>query len=66
MQIGQIVHYFVKIGPNELRTYPAIITHVWSDECANLFLVDDGSLPLRGGAHTETSVHRGQTDNTWD
>ena len=53
--IGRIVHY-----TQNGRDYPAIITHVWSDDMVNLLVFSDGSFPLPAGG-LRTSVLRAAT-----
>lgn len=45
--VGRIVHYRSD-RPQDPKgqPYPAVITHVWSDECVNLHVLGDGSFPL--------------------
>lgn len=43
--IGRIVHYHPADSSAKSTPYPAIITHVWSETCVNLFVFPDGSFP---------------------
>ncbi len=56
--IGRIVHY---IGDGTLLSssdnhYPAIVTHVWSDTCVNLFVFPKGSPVDERNSGVKTSV----------
>lgn len=53
--VGRIVHYHVDESKKE-QPYPAVITHVWGDECVNLAVLDDGSFPLSNTDKNPTSV----------
>lgn len=62
--VGRIVHYR---GLNsKSQPYPAIITHVHSDECVNLYVFDDGTFPLQDGCGIATSVTRGGGNYEWN
>lgn len=61
--IGRIVHYWPgnldDRAPKKGQPYPAVITHVHSDDCVNLTVFNDNSFPLGGKfspPHTITSV----------
>jgi hypothetical protein len=70
--VGRIVHYWptnLEAGdrPKE-QPYPAMITHVFGDQCVNLDIGNDGSFPLREPC-LKTSVSLGDpssiTPGTW-
>lgn len=48
---------------NNIRTMPAVVTHVWSPDCVNLFIFPDATF-LPAGA-TMTSISRGLGINEW-
>lgn len=62
--VGRIVHYS---PPDEVadRKQPraAVITHVWSETCINLYVFPDGSYPLDD--INPTSVTLGTGPRTW-
>lgn len=63
--VGRIVHYTPLGGlGSKKQPYPAIITHVWGDECVNLNVMNDGSYTL-GAQECPTSVMKGDGPRTW-
>lgn len=42
--VGRIVHYTPADSQGKAQPFPAIITHVWGDECVNLNVFQDGSF----------------------
>lgn len=65
--VGRTVHFFPGMSKHKGQPYPAVITHVWSDQCVNLHVLDDGSFPL--GRPTVTSVMKRNGDlaeEVWD
>mgnify|MGYP001430202218 CR=1 FL=1 len=44
---------------------PAVITHVWSEECVNLCVFPDGSYDAHEIPNTKTSVMRGDGIGQW-
>lgn len=68
--IGRIVHFWGgdETDAKKKQPFPAVITHVWSDSCVNLFVFGDGSFPHQNSA--ETSVCQAGTNQTegkrWD
>jgi hypothetical protein len=56
--VGRMVHFTLDVGDTagKSQPYPAIITHVHSDECVNLAVCNDGSHPLPLGRTNPTSV----------
>lgn len=55
--VGRIVHYFPADGSAlDSEPFAAIVTRVWSDECVNLFICDDGSGRIT--RNIETSLER--------
>lgn len=68
--VGRIVHYRPAFddkmnSETKSQPYPAIITHVWGDECVNLSVFQDGSYPLAGSSLAQTSVSKGEGDRSW-
>lgn len=63
--VGRIVHYtpLESVGSKN-QPYPAVITHVWSEDCVNLNVLNDGSFTLSGD-ECPTSVMKGQGPRTW-
>jgi hypothetical protein len=66
--VGRVVLYTP--SPNALaekkgQPYPAIITHVWSDECVNLFVCPDGSFGPHDMVHTSVLYSEGEAPGTW-
>jgi hypothetical protein len=60
--MGRIVHFVEGDGTER----PAIITHVWTDGCANLSIIPDGSYePGETRVKLETSVLRGNEIGHW-
>lgn len=53
--VGRIVHFYAAETAKKGQPYPAVITHVWSDECVNLQVCPDGSFPFEGSPYP-TSV----------
>ncbi len=53
--VGRIVLYRSRTDNNKGQAYPAVITHVWSDSCVNLSIIQDGSYPLPAGEFTHGS-----------
>lgn len=67
--VGRIVHYRSD-RPQDPKgqPYPAVITHVWSDQCVNLHVLGDGSFPLvrQSPPHAmPTSVMLGNEPGQW-
>lgn len=62
--IGRIVHYFVNRAVKDGQPYPAIITHVFSETCVNLFVFSDATYPFDG--QLRSSVVRGDGPGCWD
>lgn len=64
--IGRIVHYIH--GGDETNNphnhYAAVVTHVWSPECVNLFVFAKGSA-LDNESGVRTSVLKGDTAGRW-
>lgn len=58
--LGKIVFYKTSDG----RQRPAIVTQVWSEECLNLHVLDDGSYRMEEDA-LQTSVTRGTEIGQW-
>lgn len=59
--VGRIVHYWPGANPHgdKRQPLPAIITHVWSDDCVNLAVFNDASYPEPAPpVFLETSVCR--------
>lgn len=63
--VGRIVHYWPNaehgktanqpgVRARKGQPYPAVITHVWSDTCVNLRVIDDGSHSLGSGTSMPT------------
>ncbi len=66
--VGRVVNYH---GSKTKGTpYPAIVTHVWSDDCVNLNVLNDGTYPIPGvdsdAALTVTSCQRGDELGQWN
>lgn len=66
--VGRIVLYTppinLEFATQKVQPYPAVITHVWSDTCVNLHVLDDGSYRL-GHDTKPTSVTLGTGHRTW-
>lgn len=64
--VGRVVYYH---GGKD-QPYPAIITHVWSDDCVNLNVLNDGTKPVSGvpndASLTVTSCMRGDDEGMWN
>lgn len=45
--VGRIVHYLPTCHSDKGQPWPAIITHVWSDTCVNLRVVEDPTFEIR-------------------
>lgn len=65
-RIGEIVFYVPEFGGPEssgarskAAPYPAIVTHVWADNCVNLHVFVDGSFELDPADRFPTSVMLG-------
>lgn len=45
-RVGDVVQYEPgsPIAPNKGQPFPAVVTHVWSDTCVNLNVLNDGSF----------------------
>lgn len=65
--VGRIVHYrpMVATADNKGQPYPAVITHVFSDTCVNLSVLNDGSHPLSQNMLQPTSVMLGTEPRSW-
>ena len=68
--VGRIVLYTPpdESGPASVKSqsYPAVITHVWSDWTVNLHVIQDGSFPLNTTViPTSVSYSRDQAPNSW-
>lgn len=55
--VGRVVHYHL---PDSKKTQPyaAVITHVWSDTCVNLCIMQDGSYPASTKYPTSVNLLR--------
>lgn len=65
--VGRIVHYQPtneQQGKKDGQPYPAIITHVWGDDCVNMEINNDRSFPFNGD-RCMTSVMRGDGRGQW-
>lgn len=64
MQNGEIV--LLNVPESQGKERPAIVTHVWSDTCVNLFVFPDGTydrpVPIQP---TRTSVMQGDGLGEW-
>lgn len=54
--VGRVVLYHPSHVPDKKQPYPALITHVWSEQCVNLEVSNDGSFPLPDFDRLPTSV----------
>lgn len=65
--VGRVVLYtpMDNGGESKGQPYPALITHVWSDTCVNLFVCNDGSFGFDTGNMLPTSVTLGTGPRTW-
>lgn len=57
--VGRIVHYYPSTADTTKKDgqpYPAVITHVFDDECVNLHVFSDGTFGTPDGNKTPTSV----------
>ena len=72
-QVGQTVIYVVTQTEkdemkanqsvcNQVDKLPAVVTQVWSDECVNLKVTHDGTLP----DFWVTSSNKGTGEREWD
>ena len=62
VRLGDIVLYQPH-GDGLLR--PAIVTHIWSESCVNLYVFADGSYQDEGIHPQQTSVARGPGKREW-
>lgn len=57
LSIGRIVHFvFQDEETKELKTRPAIVVQVWSDDCANLQVFTDSDNDKQSNTEWKTSV----------
>lgn len=57
--LGRIVRY----GAGGGKVSPAIVTHVWSDNCVNLYVFPDGSYSdAYSGTHTSVVMFTGEDE----
>lgn len=54
--VGRIVLFTQEGTDNKGQPYPAVVTHVWGQNCVNLGVCDDGSYPFRSPDKFPTSV----------
>lgn len=59
-KLGQLVHYHDHSG----KTLAAFVTRVWSTQCVNLLVLDDGSAVLGGHTSSYVSVSKATTYGT--
>jgi hypothetical protein len=57
--VGRIVHYTPsEDAGGKGQPYPAVVTHVWSDQVVNLSVANDGEFPFGRDDEHPTSVPR--------
>lgn len=62
--VGRIVHFHDQSN-GKGQPYPAIVTHVWSDDCVNLYVIGDGSFPTSLGLQTSVLLGNGPGQWSW-
>lgn len=54
--IGRIVHFVAEMDAPASAHYAAVVTHVWSETCVNLFVFPKGSSNDGADSGVKTSV----------